>query len=249
MSQFGDLYAQYYDLLYADKDYQAEVNYVDTLIIRYTKDAKTLLDLGCGTGRHDELFCKKGYSVHGVDLSEEMLKIARTKENEKLTFTHSNIHDLALDREFDVVISLFHVISYQNSNSELIKTFEVAKKHLKSGGVFIFDFWYGPAVFTDLPTTRIKRLENDDIKITRIAEPIMHSQNSVVDVNYDIFIEDKTNHTIIQKKELHKMRYLFDNELEMICDKIGFKVLDKYQWMCEKAPSYKSWNVVWVVKK
>src|SRR5690606_25042100 len=103
----------------------------------------------------------KGYSVHGIDLSEDMLKIAETrrkgKEN-KLNFSHSNIQDLSLDKKFDIVVSLFHVMSYQNSNDEIIKALEVAKNHLVDGGVFIFDFWYGPAVLTDLPTTRIKRL-------------------------------------------------------------------------------------------
>lgn len=251
MNQFGNLYSQYYDLLYSDKDYSAEVDYINSLIQANNKNVNTLLDMGCGTGKHAELFCNKGYIVHGIDLSEDMLKIAENKrkgKEDKLSFSHSNIQNLSLNKKFGAVVSLFHVISYQNSNSELFKAFEVAKKHLKDGGIFIFDFWYGPAVLTDLPTTRVKRLENDNIKVTRLAEPILNAQQNIVDVNYNIFIENKETKEVVEKKELHKMRYFFDTELEFICESIGFNILNKYEWLSYKNPDFSSWNVVWIIK-
>ena len=61
----------------------------------------------------------------------------------------------------------------------LLSAFEVAKNHLNENGIFIFDFWYGPAVLTDLPSARVKRLENEDIKVTRVAEPVLHSQQNI----------------------------------------------------------------------
>lgn len=252
MSQFGDLYSQYYDLLYSDKDYSGEVNYIDELIKKNSTNHKTILDMGCGTGKHDKLLCDKGYAVHGIDISSDMLEIANTikvDDDKELTFSQSNITELNLDRKFDVVVSLFHVMSYQNSNSDLIKAFEVAKNHLNKDGLFIFDFWYGPAVLTDLPTTRVKRLENDSIKVTRIAEPELHAKENIVDVNYDVFVERKSNSEIIENKETHKMRYFFDTELEIICEKCGFSIEKKYEWMSEKTPGFNSWNVVWVIKK
>lgn len=251
MSQFGYLYSQYYDLLYSDKDYKSEVEYVDSLIKANTNKAKTLLDMGCGTGKHAELFCDKGYKVHGIDLSEDMLKIAETRrigKEDRLSFSHSNIQELNLDKKFDVVVSLFHVMSYQNSNEGLIKAFEVTKNNLSDGGVFIFDFWYGPAVLSEKPATRIKRLENESIKVTRLAEPVLHSQKNIVDVNYDVFIENKVSKEVLEKKELHKMRYFFDTELEMVCETVGFEVVNKYEWMSDKNPDFNSWNVVWIVK-
>lgn len=251
MSQFGHLYSQYYDLLYQDKDYIGEVSYVNELIKLYQNNVKTLLDLGCGTGKHAALFCEQGYMVHGVDLSEAMLEIAeqrRLGRESKLSFSQSNIQNLALNQKFDVVISLFHVMSYQNSNPELMNAFQVAKEHLVNGGIFVFDFWYAPAVLTDLPTTRIKRLENESIRVTRLAEPVIHPQENIVDVNYDVFIQDKKTLEVVEKKELHKMRYLFDTELELICEQIGFEIVDRFKWMSKEKPSFDSWNVVWILK-
>ncbi len=251
MSQFGHLYSQYYDLLYQDKDYIGEVEYIDGLIKTHKGEALTLLDLGCGTGKHAELLCDSGYHVHGIDLSTDMLEIAekrRSGKENRLSFSHSNIQNLALNQKFDVVMSLFHVMSYQNSNQELVKAFQVAKDHLVGDGVFIFDFWYGPAVLTDLPTTRVKRLENEWIKVTRLGEPVIHAQENIVDVQYNIFIKNKETQSVVEKNELHSMRYFFDTELELICDKVGFEVLNKYEWMSQNTPNFNSWNVVWILK-
>lgn len=251
MTQFGNLYSQYYDLLYQDKAYQAEVNYVASLIQKYAFDANSILDLGCGTGKHAELFCEQGFKVHGIDLSLDMLNIAemrRVDKENQLSFSYANIQNLNLNKKFDVVTSLFHVMSYQNSNQELIQAFQVAKQHLVEGGILIFDFWYGPAVLTDLPTTRVKRLEDDKIQVTRLAEPTLYPQKNIVDVQYNIFIKNKETQSVIEKNELHSMRYFFDTELELICDEVGFEVLNKYEWMSQNTPNFNSWNVVWILK-
>jgi len=252
MNQFGDLYSQYYDLLYQDKDYSAEADYIDTLIKDHNQNVKTILDLGCGTGKHDVLLCDKGYTVHGVDISKEMLDIAeirrKDKEN-KLTFSQSDITQLHLNQKFDAVVSLFHVMSYQNTNIALDKVFAGVRNHLNEGGLFIFDFWYGPAVLTDLPKTTIKRLENEFIKVTRIAESKLHAQLNTVDVNFNVFVTQKEKGTSIEKKELHTMRYFFDTELEMLCEKHGFSIEARYGWLGDENPGFDTWNVVWIVKK
>ncbi len=252
MTQFGDLYSRYYDLIYQGKDYSSEVEYVDTLIKNEPIKIKTILDLGCGTGRHDELLTNKGYVVHGVDISEEMLKVAETRrkniEND-LFFSQSDITKLELNEKFDAVISLFHVMSYQISNKALDEVFSRVKSHLNDGGIFIFDFWYGPAVLTDPPKATTKRLEDKFIKITRTAESQINVQKNTVDVKFDIIVENKKDYKILKKKELHKMRYFFDNELELLCEKNSFHILEKYKWLSFDEPGLKTWNVVWVIKK
>jgi len=251
MNQFGDLYSQYYDLLYHDKDYSAEVDYIDNLIREHGSNTKTILDLGCGTGKHDELLCNKGYTLHGVDISTKMLEVAETRrkgKESKLVFSQSDITQLHLDKRFDSVISLFHVMSYQNTNAALEKVFSGVKDHLNKGGLFIFDFWYGPAVLTDLPKTTVKRLENQHIKVTRIAESKLCAQLNTVDVNFNIFATKTKDGISTEKKELHTMRYFFDTELNMLCDKYGFDIKAKYEWLTNKKPGFDTWNVVWVLK-
>ena len=126
MKKFGSLYSKYYDLLYQDKDYTAEVDYVDGLIKGHSSEIKTILDLGCGTGKHGELLCNRGYALHGVDISKEMLEIAEVRrkgKEEKLTFSQSDVAQLNLGKKFDAIVSLFHVMSYQNTNATLDSVF------------------------------------------------------------------------------------------------------------------------------
>ena len=75
MPVFG-AYSRYYDLLYRDKDYAGEAAYVHGLIERYRPGSVSILDLGCGTGRHDFCLAELGHELTGVDLSHEMLAVA-----------------------------------------------------------------------------------------------------------------------------------------------------------------------------
>ena len=124
-----NLYAEYYDILYRDKDYNAEVAYLNSLIKKYRiQSVKELLDLGCGTGIHADLFSKFGYKVDGVDISIKMINKAKASflKNLDLNFFLGDIKEFKIDKQYDVVTSLFHVISYQNKNLDLMKAFKTA---------------------------------------------------------------------------------------------------------------------------
>ena len=68
-----DAYSRYYDLLYRDKDYAAEVDYIDRLLQRHGVSGKDLLEFGSGTGKHGRLLAERGYRVTGIERSAEMV--------------------------------------------------------------------------------------------------------------------------------------------------------------------------------
>ena len=72
MTEVFDAYSAYYDLLYKEKDYAGEVEYILSLLANQGVTEGEILELGCGTGKHAEQFAQKGFSVHGVDLSPSM---------------------------------------------------------------------------------------------------------------------------------------------------------------------------------
>lgn len=261
MSVFG-AYSKYYNLLYKDKDYVGEAQYVHELIRKHAPAAQSVLDLGCGTGRHDFELAKLGYDITGVDLSEEMLAAANDRLSTLASqpssgssspliphqFLQGDICTVRLDQTFDVVVSLFHVMSYQVSNEDLQAAMLTARAHLKPGGLFIFDCWYGPAVLSDPPVVRVKRLEDDEISVVRIAEPVMHYNENVVDVNYEVLIVDKATSEMQQLKETHRMRYLFYPEVEHMAHGVGQPVLFWGEWGNIREPDLRSWNVYFVLK-
>jgi len=253
MPVFG-AYSRYYNLLYKDKDYAGEAGYIRGLIAGHCPKAQTVLDLGCGTGRHDLLLAQMGYEVTGVDQSEEMLFVANAQsaaldlQPATLRFLQGDIRAVRLDMTFDVVISLFHVMSYQVTNADLRAAFATARAHLKPGGIFIFDCWYGPAVLTDRPTVRVKRLEDEAISVTRIAEPVMHPNDNLVDVNYQVLIRDKANGAVEELRETHRMRYLFRPEIELCSVEHGLNIIECAEWMTGEQPGFDSWGVCFVVR-
>ncbi|MCK4499965.1 class I SAM-dependent methyltransferase [Candidatus Babeliales bacterium] len=243
-------YASCYDALYLDKNYQLEVDYIQSLIQKNSVNAKNILDLGCGTGKHAALLSEKGYDIQGIDLSNEMIELAKKNfASEKLSFSCSDMRDFKIDKKVDVILSLFHVMSYLTADDDLTKTFSSVNKHLKKDGIFIFDCWYGPAVLNDKPTLRVKRLKKDDFEITRIAEPEMHANDNVVDVNYQIFIKDTQKKLIEDFKETHRMRYLFDNEIQKFLLDNGFNLILCEEWLTGKKPTKDSWGVTFICKK
>ena len=254
MTVFGN-YARYYDLLYRGKDYAGEANFIHGLIQKYAPNAGSILELGCGTGKHAELLSKMGCEVLGVDMSREMLEAANRRLSDleekwakKLSFDHGDIRTYRTDRRFDTVISLFHVMSYQTTNKDLQDVFETSRVHLKRGGVFIFDCWYGPAVLTDRPAVRIKRLGDDTIQVTRIAEPKIHANENIVDVNYHVFIKNKPTGIVEELKETHCMRYLFKPEIALLFEQAGFEFVDSFAWMTGREPGFDTWGVCCVGK-
>jgi SAM-dependent methyltransferase len=247
-------YARYYDLLYRDKDYTAEAEFIDRLIQTQAPNTSTILELGCGTGNHALLLATAGYCVSGVDLSAEMLEYAQARCDRakpelaaRLQFSQGDLRQVRLDLKFDAILSLFHVISYQTTNEDLLAAFTTAKIHLKPGGIFIFDVWYGPAVLSDPPTTRIKRLEDPSIQVTRIAEPIMYPNENLVDVNYQVFIKDKTSGAIGELTETHRMRYLFRTELELLLSQLRLHIIEEREWLTNARPGFKTWGVYFIV--
>ncbi len=249
------LYASYYNLLYRDKDYKSEVEYVESLFRKFaSRKISHILNLGCGTGNHDFLFAEKGYMVHGVDLSESMVEDAKKRANdsgsgENVLFSQGDIRTIQFGKKFDAVISLFHVMSYQTENSDIESVFQTAHEHLEKGGLFVFDCWHGPAVLADPPVVKVKEVENELISVHRMAKPIIHLNENIVDVNFEIQVTRKKDKSLEKFDELHRMRYLFEPELNLIAHHSGFSDLASYKWLTLEKSSELSWNVVYVFKK
>lgn len=253
MNNFED-YAYYYNTFYGDKDYAEEARVVDKLLQKYcmckTHNAN-ILNIGCGTGKHDFELNALGYKVHGIDLSEKMISIARDKvENYKnISFEVGDFRSYRGNVIYEAVISLFHVMSYQTSNSDVLDSFKTANKNLKSGGILLFDLWYGPGVVNEQPENRIKKVEDEKNLIVRYAHPVMHWNDNIVDVNYDVLIINKENNVASSIQETHRMRYFFKPEIENMLSQSGFELINCYDCLSLEETSNKSWTAYFVAKK
>lgn len=247
MVVFSD-YASYYELLYADKDYTGEAQFVHRLIQRQAPGAKDLLELGCGTARHAQLLLDRGYSILGVDQSAAMVerlgaRIAElpAEDAQRLEVEVADIRTLRTERRFDAAYSLFHVMSYLPTDDDIRAALRTARVHLEEGGAFVFDFWHGPAVLADPPVVRVKRAGDDTIEVTRIAEPDHRPEENRVDVHYHVFVRDKVSDAISEVRESHRMRYLFVDEITRLLQLEGFSAVTFGSWMSADPPNEESY--------
>jgi SAM-dependent methyltransferase len=245
-SVFAD-YGRYYGLLYRDKDYIGEVNYIHSLLSLYGVTKGELLEFGCGTGKHGRLLADLGYSIYGVERSAEMVDQAFAVDG--FECHQGDICTIDLNRSFDAVLSLFHVISYQTSNADLLAVFARASEHLKSNGLFIFDFWYSPAVYAQKPLPRIKRINDSELEIIRIAEPISHPESNCVDVCYTVIDRNLVNNQTRTSMETHSMRHLSLPEIDLLAGFNGFERIHAEEFLTSKSVGIDTWGVCVVLRK
>jgi SAM-dependent methyltransferase len=251
-----DAYARYYNLLYCDKDYEAESRHVHEVIKGHCPSAHYLMEMGCGTGRHAASLARMGYSVHGIDQSQNMLDQAVRQMDDlpieavsRLKFTKGDIRQIQIEKKFDAVIALFHVFSYLADATDLKSALANAHRHLNPGGILLFDCWYGPAVLPIGPSVRIKRMSDDDVDIVRIAEPLVHADENTVDVHYEVIVRRRNTGVADILREVHRMRYFFKPEIEEFMEGCGLQAIDCFEWMTGKPASNSSWSVGFVGRR
>jgi SAM-dependent methyltransferase len=217
-------YAEYYDLIYKDKDYEKEVDFIEEIFGE--SKPKKILEVGCGTGNYTKILLERGYEVTAVDISEDMLEIAGEKCACKCKFIKGDIRDITINEKFDTCIAMFAVMGYITENSDIIKTLNNIHRHLKPDGFFIFDVWNGLAVMRTLPEQRMKEMENDEIKIVRVAVPNLRTFDHLCEVNYKLLILNKETNTFSEINEKHIVRFYFPQEIRYYLEDAGFEILN-----------------------
>jgi len=242
---FDELYSEYYDLLYKNKDYSKESHYVFNQIKKHSPNKiSSLLELGCGTGGHAIHWLPDVDTWTGVDLSSSMLAQCKSnleKFKSKIDLVESDINKLSLNKKFDAILSLFHVVSYQDSNEKLDNFFRVASTHMKEGAILAFDFWHGAAVLSDRPLPKLLEVKNDNLKVTRFTNSKMLFSENIVQVDFKVWID--SIHTNERKEifESHRMRYLFETELSYFASKHGLKIISLSKWLSDDQLDDKAW--------
>ena len=252
-SVFGQSYADQYDLLYSGKDYEAECDMIEEVFRRHGQgDVKTVLDLGCGTGNHAIPLARRGYRVTGVDLSADMLVHAREKaagiqlpEGSAMPmFIQGDVRNVDLGEQSDAVLMMFAVLGYQLSNEDVAAALRNVRRHLRPGGLFVFDVWYGPAVLAIRPGERVKLISVDRGKVIRAASGSLDTSRHLTEVRYHVWHLSEQQ-VVSESEETHQMRYFFPMELAYFLQQacLRLKSLTAFPYL-DRSADETTWNVL-----
>jgi SAM-dependent methyltransferase len=135
--------AELYDLVYGDKDYAGEAARIHELVREHVAgEARTLLDVACGTGRHLEPLAS-ALTVEGLELDPALLDVARGRLG-PVPLHQGDMTDFDLGRTFDAVTCLFSSIGYVRTVDRLHAAVAAMGRHVRAGGVLLVEPWFGP---------------------------------------------------------------------------------------------------------
>jgi SAM-dependent methyltransferase len=249
---FGQDYADAYDAMYREKDYDGEVDLIERILARHGLGGpRRLLDLGCGTGNHALPLARRGHSVVGIDLSPSMLAQARAKSSAapptcRVVFQQGDIRELDLGQRFDGVLMMFTVLGYQFEDADLTAALATVRRHLDPGGLFVFDVWNGPAVLADRPGERRLSVTDGSTRITRKTRAVLDMPRHCCRVSFDLERVDASGH-VEEWQEEHVLRYYFSQELELALRQNQLDLLQLRSFPNDEAPpDERAWNVIGV---
>ena len=210
--------AGYYDAIYGFRDYARESRKTAEVIRQRLKSGgNRLLDVACGTGEHLR-FLRSEFEVEGLDLSEEMLEIARAKLP-GITFHQGDMATFDLACEYDAVITLFSSIGYVKTVERLNTTLTCLARHTRPGGVVVVEPWFTPDAWK--PDTVHAGLYGDtpELKIARVNTSFREGRISWFDLHHLVGTPEGTTHFV----EHHELGLFTIDEMRAAFEQAGLE--------------------------
>ena len=134
--------AEVYDRFAYDFDYDAWTDWYEKRILDLRPGSREICDVGCGTGPLAVRLAQKGYKVTGIDLSEDMLRVASDKVRAwgvPVRLVRQDMRALLLPRRVDAIVCACDGVNYLTVEKSVQRFLKCAREALKPGGVLAFD--------------------------------------------------------------------------------------------------------------
>lgn len=242
--RFAEIYAQGNYSIHS----QAMAQIIPSLMREYkipTRTTRKLLDVACGEGSFAVEMAKKGWSVTGIDQSQEMLRLANhraSQERVEITFLDQDMRFIDFSKEFDLATCWFGSLNYMITNDDLQSTFNNIARALKPNGWFLFDMntTYGLAVGWQKNHCEVTHETPDLLELHRTN---FNFENNLACRKITWFV--KMGDQWDKFEEKHTERAFTIVEVEKCLDYAGFHVVDKLGGLNPVSPVQPQSNRVW----
>lgn len=231
--------AKYYDAIYnVIVDYESQTSYLEKVFHDFHRGRmRSILDIGCGTGNFTLIFAKRGYRSTGIDLSEDMIRVAKGKHRPSKSnpeFFRMDMRNIRLNAKYDSATALFGGFGYLLKHEDVLKFFTSVKQRLNKDGLLIFEFWHVSGLRPESSsknghTSFVKAKFGDKIIIrldTNKYDPI----TDICHLTFDAFVlNPKTKRLIASFSETHLLKTYSISEMRHLLEETGFNVLGFYE--------------------
>ena len=238
-------FSELYDSLMYDVDYKKMASFIKERLYKTGICDGLVLDLACGTGVLTRLLADFGYDMTGIDLSEEMLAIAREKSNDNILYLEQDMTEFELYGTMRAIVCSMDGFNYILDEDELLKTFKLCNNYLDPDGRLIFDInsFYK---FTNILADNTFVYDNEDVFYTWENE--FDEEENLCDFYLTFFVKEE-NGKFLRINEEQTERAYTEDEIEKLLNKAGFKVLAKYDGYTDKKADSLSERIVFECKK
>ena len=210
--------ADLYDLLYSHKNYQEESAILNQLIKTEAPQARTVLDICCGTAEH-HLYLSTDYTIEGLDINPDFIRIAQEK-NPDIAYHTADMIDFNLQKKYDVILCLFSSIGYVKSMDNLISTLTCFNHHLHTGGLVILEPWLTPEMWSD-GKVHMLNYSDDRVKACRMNRSESVDNISILDFHYVVGTPETG---VSYFNEKHELALFTREEMTTAFSEAGFSI-------------------------
>lgn len=238
-------FAYLYDNLINDVEYKAWADYYFKIFRRYGLKPHLGLDLGCGTGNLTVELAKRGMEMTGVDLSEDMLMVAREKsEGMDILYLNQDMTEFELYGTVDFIVSSLDCVNYITDKRDLLKVFKLVNNYLDPGGLFIFDINTSYKLENVIGNNTFV-IENEDVFCTWQNE--YDKKRKICDFYLTFFCKDDKGYARFD--EQHSERAYEIEEIKALIETSGMKLLKVYNAFGFDNPKKNSERVFFVAQE
>lgn len=250
MSEIYQRFAKVYSQSHYPEFSKAILNLIPGLLEQYNLPAKgKLLDLACGEGTFLEGMSLNGWQVTGLDQSAAMLKLAEKRlksTGRPYTLLHSDMRDLSLENEFDLVTCWFDSLNYLLEAGDIEQVFSRVFRALKPNGGFLFDMntLYGLFVRWQQQPMYISQEKED---VLEIHIPSCDYELGQASLRIILFLKEAQSNSWERWEEIHTQKAYPMDFLQSTLEKCGFRVLARLANLAERTPAVSTSGRVWFI--
>ena len=222
----------FYHQLYANRSEKEAINFIDALLEQLMPAANaSMLDLGCGAGRHAKYLASKAFNVTGLDLAASSIRTAKKFESSNLHFATHDMRNPFGKNCFDYVFNFFTSFGYFKNNEENHQVIRNIHQSLKPGGLLVLDYLNAEFAEQRLVAEEAKEIDGIVYHISRWMDEKFFYKKIVID-NMPGKQSEFTEQ--VAKFNLNDFDYLFDSNGLQLEKVYGDYNLNEYD--SEKSP-------------